>query len=209
MQSPVRYNIPFSKYAKRLIRYKIPNETTPREMTMYDMTVVEDLEEAVELSVLGNPIAFPIKFIGGTYRKYDKNGALVDIDMPDFRLPALVIGTFSRKKLTQITDMGSGRSSVKELNGHSDWSIELSGIITPEENHPQGITGYVEMLRHMKEWDDCMSSIDVSSELLTALGIYRVVINDLNFGQTVGISDNCEFSMSLLSDEYFELEIIE
>lgn len=185
------------------------NQPMRKPPTEYDFPVIETLEEAVEIAPSGAPIAFPMTFLGDTYKRYDKRGQLVDVVMPDFRLPVLVIASFSRKKLMQVTDMGSGRGSVKELDGHSDWNIELSGIITPEENHPQNITGYRDMLEHLAAWDDCMSSIEVSSDLLTALGIFRVVITDIDFGQIRGVSDNCDFSMSLLSDEEFELEIIE
>lgn len=185
------------------------NKAQKKAATEYDFPIIETLEEAVELAPTGVPIAFPMIFKGETYQRYDKKGMLVEYPMDDFRLPVLVIASFSRRKLMLVTDMGSGRGSVKELEGHSDWQIELSALITPEANQPQGKTGYLDILQHLTEWDSLMSAIEVESELLTALGIYRVVISEISFGQIMGVSDNCDFGMSLLSDEEFEIEIIE
>lgn len=190
-------------------RYEFPQDDGPAASPSYDLPIIESLEEAIEIASTGAPIAFPIRFIGKTYKRYDRTGNLVDYTMPDFRLPALVVGSFSREKLIQITDLGSGRGSVKEVDGHSDWRIELVGIVVPEKNHPEGITTYMDMLQHMTQWDSLMSSIEVSSDLLTALGIYKVVIKSIGFAQQEGVEDNADFTMSLLSDEDFEIEIIE
>jgi hypothetical protein len=190
-------------------RYQFDATKAQRAFSLYDLPVVENLEDAVELAVSGNVIAFPMKFIGNTYKRYDSSGRLIDTEMPDFRLPALVLGSFSRSKLMTVTDLGSGRGSVKELDGHSDWSIELTGIIVPEDNHPNGVSTFQAMLESMAAWDSLMSSIEVSSEILTALGIYKVVIKSISISQQEGIEDNVDFTMSLLSDEEFELEIIE
>lgn len=190
-------------------RYAFDTAKKPKASALYDLPIIESLDEAVELAVSGNVIAFPMKFIGNTYKRYDSTGRLVDVSMPDFRLPALVLGSFSRQKLMTVTDLGSGRGSVKELDGHSDWTIELAGIIVPEDNHPQGVSSFQAMLESMASWDSLMSSIEISSELLTALGIYKVVIKSIGISQQEGIEDNVDFTMSLLSDEEFELEIID
>lgn len=189
--------------------YEFDTNKSSKPFQLYELPQIESLEEAVELAVSGNPIVFPMKFLGNTYRRYDKTGKLIDIAMPDFRLPAIVLGSFSRAKLMQVTDLGSGRGSVKELDGHSDWTIELAGIVVNETNHPQGATSFKSMMETLTQWDSLMSSIEVSSELLTALGIYRVVIKSIGFGQQEGVEDNLDFTMSLVSDEEFELEIIE
>jgi len=166
------------------------------------------VEEATEVAPLGAPIAFPMKFIGSTYQVYDKKGLLVDRVLPDFRLPVVHLATFKRQKLVEITNLGSGRGSVKEFDGHSDWQIDITGLITPEENHPQGRTGFLDILQQLEAFNDCMNSIEISSELLTALGVYRVAITDVEYGQIQGTKDNLNFSMTLLSDQEFELEIL-
>lgn len=210
MQESALYNFSI-KQLRNLVQasYTFDDSKNAKPFPSYDLNGAVSLEQAVELATTGEVIAFPIKFLSGTYKRYDKTGKLIETTMPDFRLPAIVLGGFSRQKLMQVTDLGSGRGSVKEVDGHSDWSIEIAGIIVPEENHPQGITSFKSMLQHLAEWDSLMSSIEVSSELLTALGIYRVVIKSISIAQQEGIEDNADFSMSLLSDEEFELEIIE
>lgn len=164
------------------------------------------LSEAVELSPLGTPVWFPVKFIGSTYRAYDAKGKLVDVQMDDFRLPVVSLGQFGRKKLMEVTNMGSGRGSVKEMDGHEDWEIEIAGIISDEPGHPQGVEAFKQHLQKLKQFDDLMSSIEVSSELLTELGIYRVAITDVSYSQAPGSPEEMGFSIKMLSDVDFELE---
>jgi hypothetical protein len=166
------------------------------------------IEEAVEIAPSGAPIYFPMKFIGGTYKAYDKHGQLVDVAIGDMRLPVVHLATFDRSKIVAITDIGSGRGSVKEVDGHTDWKIELTGIITDEKGNPNGNETCREMIESLSQFENSVSSIEVASELLTMLGIYKVFIAEASISQVVGTHDEFEFSLSMLSDEEFELEIV-
>lgn len=189
--------------------YPLLNISFTRPAVEYNGLLRElDLEEAVELAPTGAKIWFPMKFIGNTYKVYDKYGKLIDKTLTDFRLPVVHLASFSRSKLVEITNMGSGRGSVKEVDGHSDWEINISGIITPEDNQPQGYESFMDMIGALKAYDDAVSSIEVSSELLTALGIYRVLIMDVTLNQVQGTPEELAFTMRLMSDIEFELEVI-
>lgn len=166
------------------------------------------LEEAIERAPTGAKVWFPMKFIGSTFQVYDKSGQLIDRSLGDLRVPVVHLASFSREKLMLLTNMGSGRGSVKEMDGHSDWTIDISGIITDEAGHPQGKSEFLDMLIALKDYDEVQSSVEVSSELLTALGIYRVVLDSPQYNQVSGAHDIIEFSLKLISDIDFELEIV-
>lgn len=166
------------------------------------------LEEAIERAPTGAKVWFPMKFIGSTFQVYDKSGQLIDRSLGDLRVPVVHLASFSREKLMELTNMGSGRGSVKEMDGHSDWTIDINGIITDEAGHPQGKSDFLDMLIALKDYDEVQASVEVSSELLTALGIYRVVLDTPQYNQVSGTHDIIEFSLKLISDVDFELEIV-
>lgn len=177
------------------------------EFTGRDLEALE-IDQAFERAPSGALINFPMKFLAGNYKAYDKRGNIVDFALPEMRLPVVHLASFSRSKIVAITDMGSGRGSVKEVDGHSDWKIDIAGIITDEKGNPNGNESFRDMIESLSRFDLTISAVDVSSELLTMLGVYRVFITEISIEQIAGTHSEFDFSMSLLSDEEFELEII-
>lgn len=167
-----------------------------------------DVEQGVEVAPSGALINFPMKFLAGTYKAYDKRGNLVDFAIPEMRLPVVHLASFSRSKIVAVTELGSGRGSVKEVDGHTDWKIDIAGIITDEKGNPNGNESFRDIIEALLSFERTVSAIEVSSELLTMLDVYRVFIQDISIDQIAGTHSEFDFSMTLLSDQEFELEVL-
>lgn len=169
--------------------------------------IVEDINDAFEMSALGTPIVFPIFFSEGVYKKYNNKGEIVDKKMGDFRLPIAAIVSFKRDKIMGETKVNGGRGSVKEIYGFDDWQITINGFLIPDGSQPQGLKNPLQQEKELIRWDDLASSIDVRGELFNLRKIYNLAIKGINFEPMRGRPNIRAFTVNALSDEPIELNI--
>ncbi len=168
--------------------------------------VITSLQEAVKISHLGTPILFPITFLAGTYKAYDKvTGAIEDVVMEEFQLPTACVASFRRRKIMNTTRMSGGYGTVKEIYGFDDYQININGFFIPDPGQPQGKISVLEQENELNKWDGLASSIKVSSELFNLREIPAIVMEEFNVVPERGKPNIRPFSIRAISDEPTEI----
>uniref|UniRef100_UPI002E75BEB8 hypothetical protein n=1 Tax=Flavobacterium facile TaxID=2893174 RepID=UPI002E75BEB8 len=108
------YNIPnlFLEAFGLKIRdsYGIEIEDKPNDPNgLFNGISVIESDEVTDVTALGTPIISPITFLEGTYKAYNTNGEIVDIQKSDFRLPISTVVSFNREKIIGVTKVNGGR----------------------------------------------------------------------------------------------------
>jgi len=203
--SQLGYNI--SEFARMIvgaipIRYGDAS-TTPNRGGRIDYSDVQVVPatEFVRLSALGTPVIFPITFKGGEYQYYNRRGEVVTRQMRDFALPASCIAQFRRSKIKEKTRVVASQSSVKEIYGHDDWSITITGVFFDDDAHPQGLTDWRDQKNTLLEWEELADSVEVEGDLFADLNIFKIDINDIQMAQTYGRDRVMAFQIQCESDD--------
>jgi len=157
-------------------------------------------------SWLGTPINFKFGIDGGSYNVYNA-GRIEQKKIKDFQFPLTTMVTFSRSKRDRITPVSSGRGSVKELYAFNDWSIRIQGICLFDPGHPQAEQP-TDQRKLIAELEGLADSVKLTEDdgVFTDLGIYRLYIRSVRFGQFRGRSNQLPFDLTCLSDEPLELD---
>jgi hypothetical protein len=171
------------------------------------LEVVEDINQAYEMSQMGTPIVFPVLFSSGIYKKYNDRGEIVDNRMGDFRLPIASIVSFRRDKIMGVTRINGGSSTVKEIYGFDDWQVSINGFLIPDGSQPQGFKNPLDQEREIVKWDNLASGIDVFGELFAVRKIKRLTIKGVTFEPMRGKPNIRTFTITAISDDPIELNI--
>jgi len=167
--------------------------------------IVEDLEKATSLSHLGTPILFPITFLSGSYRCFDRdNGQVFQKTMPEFQLPATCVASFRRPKIVTKTKMNGGYSTVKEIFGFTDYEITINGFFIPEPGQPQGFVSPKSQEDEMVKWDDLADAVQVSSQIFLSREIHSILIEDFQPVPQRGRPNLVPFTIRAVSDEIIQ-----
>jgi hypothetical protein len=169
--------------------------------------VVEDINQAYEMSAMGTPILFPVLFSSGVYKKYNERGEIIDKKMGDFRLPIASIVSFRRDKIMGVTRINGGNGTVKEIYGFDDWQVSINGFLIPDGSQPQGFKNPLEQERELVKWDNLASSIEVFGELFAVRKIKRLTIKSISFEPMRGKPNIRTFTITAISDDPIELNI--
>lgn len=171
------------------------------------LEIVEDINDAYEMSALGTPILWPILFSEGNYKKYNDRGEIVTKKMGDFRLPIASIISFRRDKRMTETNINGGKDSVKEIYGFSSWVVTINGFLIPDGSQPQGFKNPLEQEKELVKWDDLASSVDVFGELFAVRKIKSLTIKGISFDPMRGKPNVRAYTINALSDQPIELNI--
>jgi hypothetical protein len=169
--------------------------------------IVQDINDAYEMSALGTPILFPILFSEGNYKKYNDRGEIVNKKMGDFRLPIASVISFRRDKIMGITRINGGNGTVKEIYGFDDWQVTINGFFIPDGSQPQGFKNPLEQEKELIKWDNLASSIEVFGELFSVRKIKNLTIKGINIEPMRGKPNIRTFTINALSDSPIELNI--
>jgi hypothetical protein len=169
--------------------------------------IIEDVNEAFEISSYGTPILFPITFLEGTYKKYNDKGEIVEKKMSKFRLPIASIIDFDRQKIVRDTKVNGGKGSVKEIYGFDNWKITINGILIPDKSQPQNLFEIKDQERELTKWDELASAIEVGCELFTDKRVQYITILSIKFNPMRGRPNIRTFTIDALSDMPIELNI--
>lgn len=200
---PIRYDLP-QEIPGSVSNFIISDEGTTNSLIRFDLPVVDNLNDANELSSIGTPILFPITFEGRKYNYYDSSGRLLQKEMSGFRLPLSTICEFSLDKIDEITPLSGGVGSVKELFGFDDWKINIKGICFRDPKHPQAPDPY-EQKRILTEWKMLAEAVDVTGELFISKGINQLYLQSIKISQIPGKPQFIPFEITALSDKAIDL----
>lgn len=179
----------------------------PQEGIYSGIQIVEDPNDAFEMSAIGTPILFPIRFLENTYKKYNAKGELVDAKMSSFRLPIASVISFKRDKIMSETKINGGRGSVKEIYGFDNYQVTINGFLIPDKSQPEGFKYPLDQERELSKWDELASSIEVGCELLAVHKIKNLTIKGITFDAMRGKPNIRTFTINAVSDEPIELNI--
>lgn len=176
------------------------NKDPKSPLSFSGMSVLPDNYPAEATSWMGTPIIGQLKFGRGSYKKYDPFGALEEIELPDFILPAATLFTFRRSKNITKTNLLGSNGTVKEIFGFDDWIIEAKGLAvdTPEKTAREQIDG-------LKIWEEIAGSIPVYGDLFSVKNILAVAIEDYKEESVQGAPGIIPFSLTMSSDEPIEM----
>lgn len=182
------YNPALSVAVNRLLRtrnqddYDIALKEATEALVGYDIPEVDALKNygsADEDRLSGVPIFQPL---------------VMKVDNISLQLDSCVV-SFSRSKIIKTTIVDNRDSSVKELITNGDYVINFSGMVSVNSwKYPLDKVVDLENIFKKK------ANIEIEHEILNAVGIFEIVIQDYNIEETSYINIQ-PFSFSALSDD--------
>lgn len=171
---------------------------------------VMDDQETEATSYLQTPVMFPMTFAGGTYKKYNINGELEEVQLEDFTLPFSTLLIFRRAKNITRTNVLGSTGTVKEIYGFDDWIIDVKGLCLNENSRGNNHRVKAqETLKKILEWEVLADSIELKANaLFNQIGIGAVTISDWSHQVLQGQDGAVAFQFTMYSDEFKELQLI-
>lgn len=149
-------------------------------------------------SMLGTPVYTPLVFQGGT----DENGEDYEgLDLSQIA-PMVSVDRPKRIERSRPTDL---ESSVKEEIALDDFSVRIRGILINMEAEAKPYD-QIERLHNLYNVPD---SIEVESELLNRLGIYQLVMHNLQLRNDNAVVNAQPFTIECWHDTPADLVIEE
>ena len=185
------------------LTFPLGQSPTP-DMLGYDPKIMERVmpEEAERKSIYGTPVVFPMKFLGGQFKKYDDKGRLVDTSLNDFWLPDATMADFSRaKNIIKTTTLGAN-GTVKEVYGFDDWDIRIRTLCLRNKELTER-----EQEKKILEWFGVAGSIGIEGYLFTKKNIKSIVLEDIDIKSVSGSPNVIPIEITAVSDEPIELLI--
>jgi Domain of unknown function (DUF6046) len=185
------------------------NNGNPKEPSFLfnDMIFVEDKKEIIEISGLGTPIVAPIRFLEGTYKRYNSYSEIINIKKHEFRLPISSIVKFTREKEFEFTKSNGSMSSTKERFIFDDWKINIMGFFIEDKSQPQGFYNVLLQEKELISWEELVCSIPVLSSVFELKGIKFITIKSILVEPMRGRPNIRSFNIEALSDDPFDLVI--
>lgn len=169
---------------------------------------IDELTEDLEISGIGTPIMFPIRFLEGTYNKFHPiTGEIIKIKKNEFRLPITSIVSFSRDKEIVTTNLNGSRSTAKESINFNDWQVTINGILIDDNSQPQGFTTALMQEKELCNWEQLVSSIPVICKVFEVREIKNITIRSISFEPIRGRPNVRNFTIDAVSDEPIEMII--
>lgn len=165
----------------------------------YSGIKVIDEIKAEQMSWLGTPIVFPIKFKAGKYNVYDASGKITEKEYSEFMLPSATLVEFSRAKNITRTEVLGSNGTVKEIFGFDDWQIRMRGVCLPEPERSE-----LDQKDTLLKWEQVAASIEIDGALFDEKDIYRIAITDIQFSQIQAKPEVIPFEITAISDEPIE-----
>jgi hypothetical protein len=181
-----------------------PVSNSGAEITYSGFDVITSNQDINTLSAVGTPIVFPWHLVAGKYKSYDDKGNVIELEFANsFEMPRATICDFSRGKIRRRTKTSGSRGTVKEMYGWEDWKINIRGVLFNDFSHTFKTAH--EQKRELLRWENVGESVEVSGELFTHKGIYRIDIDEIKFSQLSGKPDLIPYEISAYSDTPIEL----
>lgn len=152
-------------------------------------------------SKLGTPIIMPITFGEVRYEKQEK-GRKQKYRLSKKTLPPATIISFTQKKNIIKTNIAGRDGEIKENMGLGDWIISIRGFIINDDQPGIFPEDY---FHHMAEFGKVPVAIPIENKICELLGIYYIVIEDVQFDAIEGAPGVQVFSFNCVSDMPYEL----
>lgn len=138
---------------------------------------------------------------GGIYNAWNHKGKLEEVKISDFLMPLASLVEFRRDKVIKKTTVVGGTGSVKEVYGLEDWSINISGVIIPDEFNPNSQKTVEEQMAIMQQFNEIAGAIEVEGQIFAKREISHIVIESLVFSPIQGRPNMMQYSIQAISDD--------
>lgn len=184
--------------------YVVPGDEKASDVVgTYNVSIENENENEYDrLSQFGTPIFGSFKVAAGTYKAYDDNDKLSDVQVDEFEFPVASIVEFSRRKGTVVTETIGGKGSVKEIMGLSDWNVSIRGLIVQDDSR-NNYRAVVEQQKQLDKLNEVAGAIKVEGKLFFERDIHHILIQELRYTPVQGKPGLVQYEIDALSDEVF------
>jgi len=162
-----------------------------------------NINEGNATSYLGTPIYMPVSFEKVRWLTVDDDGKKVWKKLPGIDLPPSTIIDFSQAKKIVRTEIAGRDGTVKEYIGMDDWSVRIRGVAVNEENVYEAPEN---MIRTLNEYKAAPVKFGIINDMCTWLGVYDVVVENIDFPALEGFPGVQPFTIDCISDFAFEVK---
>lgn len=149
---------------------------------------------------LGNYVFSNLEIVGGSYTDNETGDTMT---YPPLTINTILFNVNRTKNI--ITTPIQGRDSVvKEYISNGDFDINITGILTSNQNGVFPEDDFTALIQILK----APVALEVNSWYLNSLGIFNIVVSSFSLPQESGSYSQVPFSLSCLSDPPVELKII-
>lgn len=174
--------------------YAVPADTRQalKQEFGYNNVRVYEASEVTDKTAEGKAIFMPLQFEQLSYT--DDVGAKVD--MKRLYLPCVIVEPTLVKNVVKTTIRGAKlRGTVKEQTSLGDYSISIKGmLIGTDGKYP------FDLVNRLKLYAESPKAIAVSHDLLTKLGVYSIVIEQMELPNKQGFENVQPFTLTCSSD---------
>lgn len=165
----------------------------------YKIVNVLKQDELISNNVFGLPIFMPFSIEKFKYK--DPNGKFVIVS-PQLDFPCCIIEIYASKNVIE-TEVAGRDGTVKEYISMGDYSVTIKGLLGNGDKNDARYP--LQIVNHLHEIYKAPVSIPVVHRVLNKLGIYDLVIKELNL-PVIGEIENLQaFELQCLSDIPIEL----
>ena len=165
---------------------------------------IADEQEPERLSWMGTPVLGTFTFDAGSYKTYDGQGKLIDVNMPGFILPYACLVDFSKAMNVTKTKVLGNAGTVKEIYGLDDWNINIRGFCLTDKSR-KAQKEMEEQMDMLVKYRTIAGSINVTGKVFNNKDINAIVIEDLSLNPIQGKPDVMPFTIRAVSDKPIEL----
>lgn len=142
------------------------------------------------ISYLGTPVVSALEFIGGR----EQTGVNTFDDYDGIILRSVVIDVSASKNIVKTPVQGRD-GTFKEYLSKGDYQISAKGVLL-NENALDGLP--IDKMKILHRIGQVSESLQVQCDLLNQLGVYEVVIEQIDFTEPSG--NSVKFSISMISE---------
>lgn len=192
-----------------------PKYLIPRRGSMdmvdnrYEQTIPSfEISEAAEnYSDLGTPILDVLLIHAGSYGAFEVVDGVPqrkDVIYAPYRFELWPMIDVSQNKVIVTTPINGRDGTVKEYIYTDDFNITIRGLLVGEgNNYPH------DQRRELYSLFKLNTSLGVTSRVLNDLGIYSLVFKSIQFQDLEGYNNACQYTITALNDQVYELKIKE
>jgi hypothetical protein len=161
-----------------------------------------ELKPVEPSSFLNTPILMPMEFVSARKQVYE-NGNIVEKSFSGMVIPPASVVDFSQAIKREKSEVSGRNGSVKETHGLDDWRIRIRGVAVNEIDFRSKPQEFINALVELKNYP---GNLEMVNEMCKWLGIYEVVVDNVELPAMEGYPGTQPFVIELSSDMPFEIK---
>lgn len=159
----------------------------------FSVPTIDVSDEVKAYSSIGTPIYELLVF---RHSSFDSDLVLMDVPLV----------TVSRTKNIIKSSVAGQNGTFKQVVSNGDYMISVRGILFNTESW--NVKPF-DKIQQINDLGNLLETVEVESEYLNLLGIDEVLVEDFRFEPMTGIPHVMPYSLELVSDKAFELQLLD